>query len=85
MYFMINFCDTNVIIHLNPGVQIEIDLDPEYRYHSMFACPILRQPSSESNPPMRLICGHTISKDALHKLGTPNKYVKSNYYFLHAY
>lgn len=39
----------------------------------MFACPILRQQSTESNPPMRLICGHIISKDALQKLGTTNK------------
>lgn len=54
-------------------VQIEIELDSEHRYHSMFACPILRQQSSDSNPPMRLICGHIISKDALQKLGTPNK------------
>ncbi|XP_050439225.1 E3 ubiquitin-protein ligase RMND5A-like isoform X2 [Adelges cooleyi] len=52
---------------------IEIDLDPEHRYHSMFACPILRQQSSDTNPPMRLICGHVISKDALHKLGNSNK------------
>lgn len=48
--------------------QIEIDLDPEYRYHSIFACPILRQQSSEENPPMKLTCGHVISKDALNKL-----------------
>lgn len=49
---------------------IEIDLDPENRYHSIFACPILRQQSSEDNPPMRLICGHVISRDALNKLST---------------
>ncbi|XP_050530561.1 E3 ubiquitin-protein transferase RMND5B-like isoform X1 [Daktulosphaira vitifoliae] len=52
---------------------IEIDLDSEHRYHSMFACPILRQQSSDNNPPMRLICGHVISKDALHKLGNSTK------------
>lgn len=42
----------------------------------MFACPILRQQSTEGNPPMRLICGHVISKDALTKLCNGNKYVK---------
>ncbi|XP_065366278.1 E3 ubiquitin-protein ligase RMND5A [Calliphora vicina] len=47
---------------------IEIDLDPEYRYHSIFACPILRQQSTEDNPPKKLACGHVISNDALHKL-----------------
>lgn len=48
--------------------QIEIDLDAEHRYHSIFACPILRQQSSEENPPMKLVCGHVISRDALDKL-----------------
>lgn len=37
-------------------------------HHSVFACPILRQQGSEQNPPMRLLCGHVISKDALTKL-----------------
>lgn len=41
----------------------------------MFACPILRQQSTENNPPMRLICGHVISRDALNKLCSGNKYV----------
>ncbi|XP_055692624.1 E3 ubiquitin-protein ligase RMND5A [Lutzomyia longipalpis] len=49
---------------------IEIDLDPDNRYHSIFACPILRQQSSEDNPPMKLICGHVISRDALNKLSS---------------
>lgn len=48
--------------------QIEIDLDPDHRYHSVFACPILRQQTSEDNPPMKLSCGHVISRDALNKL-----------------
>ncbi|XP_068237559.1 E3 ubiquitin-protein ligase RMND5A-like [Palaemon carinicauda] len=52
---------------------IEIDLGPSSRYHSIFACPILRQQSTESNPPMRLICGHVISRDALNKLTTSAK------------
>lgn len=54
-------------------LQIEIDLGQDRRYHSMFACPILRQQSTESNPPMRLICGHVISRDALNKLSNGNK------------
>ncbi|XP_063696446.1 E3 ubiquitin-protein ligase RMND5A isoform X2 [Culicoides brevitarsis] len=55
---------------------IEIDLDPEHRYHSIFACPILRQQSTEENPPMKLTCGHVISRDALNKLsnGMNNTY-----------
>ncbi|CAH0559516.1 unnamed protein product [Brassicogethes aeneus] len=52
---------------------IEIDLGNDSRYHSMFACPILRQQSTPNNPPMRLICGHVISRDALNKLCNGNK------------
>jgi len=52
---------------------IEIDLGKEFHYHSIFACPILRQQASETNPPMRLVCGHVISRDALHKLSSGNK------------
>lgn len=44
---------------------IEIDLGDEYRYHSIFTCPILKLPSSE---PMKLKCGHVISKEAFHRL-----------------
>lgn len=47
---------------------IEIDLGSEFRYHSVFTCPILKLPSTEQNPPMKLKCGHVISKDAMHKL-----------------
>lgn len=52
---------------------IEIDLGQESRYHSVFACPILRQQSTETNPPMRLVCGHVISRDALNKLTSGSK------------
>lgn len=52
---------------------IEIDLGQDSRYHSVFACPILRQQSTDSNPPMRLVCGHVISRDALNKLSNGTK------------
>lgn len=52
---------------------IEIDLSRKCHFHSIFACPILRQQSSENNPPMRLICGHVISRDALNKLSNGSK------------
>jgi len=52
---------------------IEIDLGPNSRYHSIFACPILRQQTSDHNPPLRLTCGHCISRDALNKLSSGHK------------
>lgn len=54
-------------------LKIEIDLGKKCWYHSVFACPILRQQTSESNPPMKLICGHVISRDALNKLTNAGK------------
>ncbi|XP_071946939.1 E3 ubiquitin-protein ligase RMND5A-like [Antedon mediterranea] len=57
----------------NDELPIEIDLGNEYRYHSLFACPILRQQSTENNPAMRLACGHAISRDSLNKLSNGNK------------
>ncbi|ODM93019.1 Protein RMD5 A [Orchesella cincta] len=47
---------------------VEIKLDKDFHFHSIFSCPILRQQTSEANPPMRLNCGHVISKDAIQKL-----------------
>lgn len=52
---------------------IEIELGKKCHFHSVFACPILRQQGSENNPPMKLVCGHVISRDALHKLANGNK------------
>ena len=52
---------------------IEIDVSRKCHYHSIFACPILRQQSSDNNPPMKLQCGHVISRDALNKLTNGSK------------
>ena len=52
---------------------ILIELGKQCQYHSIFACPILRQQSTDNNPPMRLVCGHVISRDALSKLTNGNK------------
>ncbi|XP_057560570.1 E3 ubiquitin-protein transferase RMND5B-like [Hippopotamus amphibius kiboko] len=46
----------------------EIELGMKCWYHSVFACPILRQQTSHSNPPIKLIRGHVISRDAFNKL-----------------
>eukprot|EP00088_Acartia_fossae_P056139 TRINITY_DN6533_c0_g1_i1.p1 TRINITY_DN6533_c0_g1~~TRINITY_DN6533_c0_g1_i1.p1 ORF type:complete len:401 (-),score=88.61 TRINITY_DN6533_c0_g1_i1:187-1389(-) len=58
---------------------IEIELPNNMRFHSVFACPILRQQVSDGNPPMRLICGHIISKDALSKLSSSHSKLKCPY------
>jgi CTLH/CRA C-terminal to LisH motif domain len=49
-------------------LQIEIPLPPENRYHSIFACPVSKEQSTEQNPPMMMSCGHVVTKDSLQKL-----------------
>lgn len=61
---------------LRDELPVEIDLGRNLQFHSTFSCPILKQQSTEGNPPMRLVCGHVISRDALLKLsnsGAGNK------------
>ncbi|KAJ8587972.1 hypothetical protein M405DRAFT_820476 [Rhizopogon salebrosus TDB-379] len=58
---------------------IEIPLAPENRYHSIFACPVSKEQSTEDNPPMMMTCGHVITKDSLQKLCKSNGRVKCPY------
>lgn len=57
----------------------EVNLGWERRYHSVFTCPILRQQTSDANPPVRLLCGHTISRDAMKKLVSHTRRLKCPY------
>jgi len=50
---------------------IEIPLPPEHRYHSVFACHVSKERSTEHDPPMMMTCGHVISKDSLARLNNP--------------
>jgi hypothetical protein len=47
---------------------VPIDIGPEFQYHSVFVCPVLREQSSDENPPMLMPCGHAVSKQSLMKL-----------------
>ncbi|CAF1073185.1 unnamed protein product [Rotaria sordida] len=72
---IVNAMQNTQVCHIlsKDELPIEIDVGSEHRYHSVFACPILRQQTTDQNPPMKLVCGHVISKDALNKLSTQNK------------
>lgn len=47
---------------------IEINLPDSSKFHSVFSCPVLKEPSSANNPPLRISCGHVISREAFSRL-----------------
>ncbi|EOA27284.1 hypothetical protein CARUB_v10023402mg [Capsella rubella] len=44
---------------------VPVELPEEYRFHSVFVCPVTKEHSSEDNPPMRLSCGHVLCKQSI--------------------
>lgn len=50
------------------GDCLPIDLNIKTKYHSIFICPILKTFCGDENPPMRLVCGHVISNEAVVRL-----------------
>uniref|UniRef100_A0A914C887 Uncharacterized protein n=1 Tax=Acrobeloides nanus TaxID=290746 RepID=A0A914C887_9BILA len=54
--------------HLFNSDELPIEVPIINHVHSAFTCPILKIQSTDNNPPMRLNCGHCISKEALQKL-----------------
>jgi hypothetical protein len=74
-FSIVNAMQNTQVCHIlsKDELPIEIEVGQEHRYHSVFACPILRQQTTDQNPPMKLVCGHVISKDALNKLSIQNK------------
>lgn len=55
---------------------VEIELPNHLRYHSVFVCPVLRQQTTDSNPPMMLPCGHAICQEALGRLSKGSQHVR---------
>ena len=47
---------------------VPIDIGPEFQYHSVSVCPVLREQSSDENPRMPMPCGHVVSKQSIMKL-----------------
>lgn len=51
---------------------VEIELDNEFQFHSIFACPVSKEQSTADNPPMLMPCGHVLCKQSIHKLAKGN-------------
>lgn len=49
--------------------QMEIPLPSSLRFHSIFACPVSKTLATPQNPPMMLVCGHTVARESFGKLG----------------
>lgn len=54
---------------------VEIPLPPEYRFHSVFACPVSKEQATEANPPMMMPCGHVVASQTLQRLCKGGQYV----------
>lgn len=52
---------------------VEIPLDEELRYHSVFACPVSKEQATDDNPPMMMPCGHVVCKESLARLSRSSR------------
>jgi len=46
----------------------ETPLPEKMLYHSIFVCPVSKEQTTESNPPMMIPCGHVLAKETLQRL-----------------
>jgi predicted RNA-binding Zn-ribbon protein involved in translation (DUF1610 family) len=45
-------------------------------HHSIFSCPVSKEPATAGNPPMMLPCGHVLASASLHKLARGSRTVR---------
>ncbi|KAL3680446.1 hypothetical protein R1sor_023402 [Riccia sorocarpa] len=58
--------------HNMKQLPVEIELSKEFQFHSIFACPVSKDPSTADNPPMLMPCGHVLCKQSIQKLAKGN-------------
>ena len=58
---------------------VEVPIQDEHRYHSLFVCPVSKEQSSETNPAMLLKCGHMLCKESMTTLAKNSSKLKCPY------
>ncbi|EDU47530.1 conserved hypothetical protein [Pyrenophora tritici-repentis Pt-1C-BFP] len=53
---------------------VEIPLPSQYHFHSIFVCPVSKEQSTDTNPPMMMPCGHVIAQESLDKLSKGQRF-----------
>ena len=47
---------------------IELELGPEFRFHSIFVCPVAKEMTDKDNLPAMLSCGHVLAQASIKKI-----------------
>lgn len=53
---------------------VEIPLPRSMTFHAIFVCPVSKEQSTESNPPMMMPCGHVVAKESLQRLSKGQRF-----------
>ncbi|KAF2283843.1 hypothetical protein GH714_016455 [Hevea brasiliensis] len=54
--------------HSMKQLPVPVELDKEFQFHSIFVCPVSKEPSTDENPPMLMSCGHVLCKQSINKM-----------------
>ena len=53
---------------------VETPLPKSMTYHAIFVCPVSKEQTTESNPPMMMPCGHVVAKESLQRLSKGQRF-----------
>lgn len=53
---------------------VEIPLPQSMMYHAIFVCPVSKEQSTDTNPPMMMPCGHVVAKESLQRLSKGQRF-----------
>lgn len=53
---------------------VEIPLPKSMTFHAIFVCPVSKEQTTETNPPMMMPCGHVVAKESLGRLSKGQRF-----------